>query len=295
MSEKKSHQPSMTLEEQVKNLESLGLIINDKEWAKSILNDISYFRLIKAFSLRLKAKNDKYEEGTTFEQIVDLYLFNAKFRQLLFPEIEKVEINLRCRMANYFSDRYGVLGYKDAENFRDQKYYNMFINDIVMEVKRNSKAPFVKNFCGNYEGGNLPFYALVEILSFGTISKVFKNMQNSDKNNIAKTFGTGYTYFESWIESLSYVRNLCAHYGRLYNAKFSKTPKLYPNYRVAGITSNRLFGTLICLRYLLSKDKHWSIFVEELATLFDEYKVVDKTTMGFPEDWKEVLLGNMAK
>lgn len=198
-------------------------------------------------------------------------------------------------MANYFSDRYGVLGYKDAKNFRNQKYYDMFVNDIVMEVKRNSKAPFVKNFCGNYEGGDLPFYALVEILSFGTISKVFKNMQNSDKNNIAKTFGTGYTYFESWIESLSYVRNICAHYGRLYNAKFSKTPKLYPNYRAEGITSNRVFGTLICLRYLLSKDKYWSIFVEELETLFDEYKVVDKTTMGFPEDWKEVLLGNMAK
>lgn len=89
MNEKKRHQPSMKLEEQVENLESLGLIIQDKEWAKSILNDISYFRLIKAFSLRLKAKNDRYEEGTTFEQIVDLYLFNAKFRQLLFPEIEK--------------------------------------------------------------------------------------------------------------------------------------------------------------------------------------------------------------
>ena len=295
MSEKKIHQPSMMLEEQVENLESLGLIINDKEWAKSILNDISYFRLIKGFSLRLKAKNDKYEEGTTFEQIVKLYLFNARFRQLLFPEIEKVEVNLRCRMANYFSDRYGVLGYKDTKNFRDQKYYNMFINDIAMEVKRNSKAPFVKNFCGNYEDGDLPFYALVEILSFGTISKVFKNMQNTDKNNIAKAFGTGYTYFESWIESLSYVRNLCAHYGRLYNAKFSKTPKLYPNYRAAGITNNRVFGTLICLRYLLSKDKHWSIFVEELENLFDEYKVVDKTTMGFPEEWKGILLGNMAK
>lgn len=44
----------------------------------------------------------KYYEGVTFEQIVELYLFNANFRQILFPEIEKVEINLRCRIANYF-------------------------------------------------------------------------------------------------------------------------------------------------------------------------------------------------
>lgn len=63
---------------------------------------MSCFRLIKAYSLNLKVKNGKYYAGVTFEQIVELYLFNANFRQILFPEIEKVEINLRCRIANYF-------------------------------------------------------------------------------------------------------------------------------------------------------------------------------------------------
>lgn len=49
-------------------------------------------------------------------------------------------------------------------------------------------------------------------------------MKNADKKAVATTFGIGYTYFESWIESIAYVRNICAHYGRLYNAKLSKTP-----------------------------------------------------------------------
>lgn len=35
-------------------------------------------------------------------------------RHLLFTQIEKVEVNLRCRVANYFSCTYGVPGYKDA-------------------------------------------------------------------------------------------------------------------------------------------------------------------------------------
>ena len=51
-------------------------------------------------------------------------------------------------------------------------------------------------------------------------------MKNPDKKTVAKSFGVGYTYFESWLESISYVRNICAHYGRLYNAKLSKTPML---------------------------------------------------------------------
>ena len=56
MGELKHHQPSMTIDEQVENLKSIGLIVEDEDYAKKILNDISYFRLIKAYSLNLKSK-----------------------------------------------------------------------------------------------------------------------------------------------------------------------------------------------------------------------------------------------
>lgn len=293
MEELKKHQLSMTIEEQINNLESLGLIIQDKDKARKILNDISYFRLIKAFSLKLKPKNGKYEQEVTFEHILGLYLFNARFRQLLFPEIEKIEINLRCRMANIFSQEYGVLGYKDASNFREEKFHSIFMQDVEAEIRRNSKAPFVKNFHENYEGGDMPFYALVEIISFGTLSKIFKNMINKDKKNVAQEFGIGYIYLESWIEHLAYVRNICAHYGRLYNAKFSKTPTLYKEYQYK-VPSNRVFGTVVCLKHLLSKDKHWGSFVDELESLFEQYEMVDKSTMGFPDEWKEILRSELS-
>ena len=120
---------------------------------------------------------------------------------------------------NYFAEQYGVLGYLEVENFAEKEYHVEFLNDMKEELRRNSKAPFVHNFRENYEGGNLPIYALVEVFSFGTLSKFYKNMHNKDKKAIAKTFGVGYTYMESWLESISYVRNICAHYGRLYNAK----------------------------------------------------------------------------
>lgn len=91
--------------------------------------------------------------------------------------------------------------------------HKTFIEDIKEEVGRNSKAPFVRNFRDNYEGGELPIYALVEVFSFGTLSKFYKNMKNVDKKVVAKSFGIGYTYLESWLESISYVHNICAHYG----------------------------------------------------------------------------------
>ena len=289
MGELKKHQPPMTIDEQVENLKNIGLIVDDEEYAKKILNDISYFRLIKAYSLNLKSKNGCYNKQTAFKEIVDLYLFNSNFRQLIFPEIEKVEINVRCRLANFFAEQYGVLGYLQAENFSNENYHAQFLEDIKEEVRRNSKAPFVRNFNENYEGGNLPIYALVEVFSFGTLSKFYKNMLNKDKKAIAKTFGVGYTYFESWLESISYVRNICAHYGRIYNAKLSKTPILYKEYTQVGIGNNRIYGVLLCLKYLLKDDDHWNLFVDKIELLFDKYPCVQISTMGFPENWKVLL------
>ena len=59
---------------------------------------------------------------------------------------------------------------------------------------------------------------------------MYKNMENEDKKEIAKEFDVDYIYLESWIENLSYARNICANYGRLYGAKLTKTPKLYREY-----------------------------------------------------------------
>jgi abortive infection bacteriophage resistance protein len=286
----KQHQDPMTIEEQIKNLKEIGLIVADEEYAKKILNDISYFRLIKAYSLGFKGKNSNYNSEVTFEQIVELYLFNANFRQITFAQIEKIEINCRCRISNYFAETYGVLGYADSNNFADSEYHKIFLADIEEEIIRNSKAPFVRNFRENYEGGQLPIYALVEVFSFGTLSKFFKNMKNPDKKAVAKTFGIGYTYLESWLESISYVRNICAHYGRLYNAKLSKTPLLYKEYSEAGIGNNRMFGILLCMKHILKNDSHWNLYVQDIETLIDKYEKVDIQTMGFPKNWKELLL-----
>ena len=250
--ELKQQQPAMNVDEQIENLKRLGLVINDEDYAKRILGDISYFRLIKAYGLGLKKKNDCFDGTTTFEQIVELYLFNANFRQLLFSRIEQIEVNLRCRLANYFSCKYGVLGYDTPSNFVNPDYHNEFLLDIQNEIDRNSRAPFVKNFHNNY------------VDSFGTLSKFYKNMKPADKKEIAKSYGVGYTYLESWMEHIAFVRNICAHYGRLYNVNLVKTPMLYKQYNQAGISNIRVFATILCIiskNILMSISALWDFLI----------------------------------
>lgn len=287
--ELKKHQPALTIDEQIDNLNELGLIIENEEYAKGFLNDVSYFRLIKAYSLGLKSESGTYFQGTTFDTIVELYLFNANFRQLLFSQVERVEINLRCRISEYFSNTYGVFGYENANNFQNAEYHKEFISDVNEEIRRNRKAPFVKNFTNNYEDGKIPFYAVVELLSFGTLSKFYKNMKNPDKKAVAKKYCLGYTFLESWIEHIAFVRNICAHYGRIYNVNLAKTPSLYKQYSQNGISNIRIFATLLCLKHLLPNDRHWVEFTDTISMLFDEYPHVKIELMGFPQNWYYVL------
>lgn len=71
MGELKKHQPALTIDEQIENLKSIGLIINDEDKARRLLNDISYFRLIKGFSINLKPKNGNYHKGTTYKDAIN--------------------------------------------------------------------------------------------------------------------------------------------------------------------------------------------------------------------------------
>lgn len=96
---------------------------------------MSYFRLIKAFGLGLKNEDSTFKSGVTFEQIKGLYIFNAKFRHLLFSQIEKVEVNLRCRIANYFSCKSVCWDIKMSEIFKTPNSMQSSCKKLLTRLK----------------------------------------------------------------------------------------------------------------------------------------------------------------
>ncbi|EZP96097.1 hypothetical protein Z971_15350, partial [Enterococcus faecium VRE0576] len=98
---KKIYQEPISIENQVKNLIDLGLLVKDKSYAKKILGRISYYRLIKAYSITLK-KDGRYISGISFEDIVSLYKFDRELRQLIFEIIEHIEVSLKSSYHKLF-------------------------------------------------------------------------------------------------------------------------------------------------------------------------------------------------
>ena len=73
------------LDEQIEIFKHKGLIIKDEHYAKQILLRENYFFLNGYRHLFMKSKDDRtYKEGTTFEELYSLFLFDRSFRNVLF-------------------------------------------------------------------------------------------------------------------------------------------------------------------------------------------------------------------
>lgn len=278
--------PFLSIEEQIAHLKTKGMLIEDGDEAAAVLQKVSYYRLINAYALDKFVDSDKlqFKPGISFRQIYDLYVFDNALRHQVSALLETFEISFRTHLAYYIGEHYGALGYENPLIFQNAGYFNEMKDAIARERKTQSKSPIVKHHDAKY-GGSLPVWALVEVLSFGTLSKVYKNLQVIDQKAIAKGFGVSYKYLNSWLRALVEVRNICAHYGRLYNKHLIFPPMLFKD---AAFSNTHVFAVLFILhRY--AEPCCRAEAVAELAGIIAAHPAVDLACIGFPEDWEQVL------
>ena len=84
------------LDEQIEILKHRAMIINDEEYAKIVLLRENYFFLNGYRHLFMKRREDNdYLDGTTFEELYSLFLFDRSIRNVLFKYLLVIENNLK--------------------------------------------------------------------------------------------------------------------------------------------------------------------------------------------------------
>ena len=290
--------PALTYSQQIDRLKNVhSLSITDDDDALEILKKVNYYRL-SAYGLGLYREDDKekYIDGISLEYLYRLYEFDSIFRNKLIHVIEQIEIQLRTQLSNFIALKYGPEGYIHQEHFEYKKRKNgesvhsMILESFNKEREHQKNAPFVKHHMSKYEG-HFPIWVAVELFTFGNLSSLYSIMILEDRKEIARLYDTDPKYLGSWILALVEIRNICAHYGRLYNMPLKQTPHLYSEhqrYRVG--TLNKIFPALLSIKRMLKSDERWYFFETQLERLIDKYKdVVRLQCVGFPEEWKDVL------
>lgn len=272
--------------EQMELLKSRKLIVEDEKNALDRLQRVNYYRL-SAYMLSFK-EGEVFYPGVTLENIFRLYDFDRKLRNLLIGSLEVIEISLRTHIAYYIAHKYGALGYKEPAFVGNQIYHNDNIEQLQREIDRSDEL-FVKHHHTHY-GGNFPIWVVVELTSFGLLSKIYKNMKIEDRETIAKEYyATKEFFLGSWLHSLATLRNICAHYGRLYNREFSISPKLFKEDKKNILREKTLYQMIVVIYRILKNTDEGDEFFDGLSKLFDEYDELDFTLIGFPEDWSTYL------
>ena len=290
--------PALTYPQQIERLKTThNLLIEDDTAALRILQRVNYYRL-SAYGLGLTQTGDKekYVSGISLKHIYRLYEFDSIFRNMLIHVIEQLEIQLRTQISNFLALKYGSEGYANASNFEAKKsksgelIHTSLMESFEKEREHQKNAPFVKHHMDKYEG-HFPVWVAVELFTFGNLSSLYSIMLSEDRKEIARLYGTESQHLGSWILALVEIRNICAHYSRLYNMPLKQTPYLYSEYRkYRGKTLNKVFPVMLCIKRMLDSDERWRQFESQLETLIDQYSdVVQLPFMGFPKEWKEVL------
>ena len=276
-----------TYEEQYNKLLEHGCQIEDASFCKQALERISYYRL-SAYFIPFRGKNG-YIRGTSFRRVYRIYEFDRKMRNLLYGIIEEMEIYLRVQLAHEFAHMYGALGYLDPANFSDHHKDDVFKQRVQKAITENSNAPFVIHHLRKYDG-QFPLWVIVEVFTFGMLSKFYADMKTQDRKALAaKLAGTSAQNLKSWLLCLTELRNLCAHYARLYNCPLKNVPRMPKDCGIA--PSNMLFDDILVLKWLHFDPDAWRMeFMPRLTALIEEYSEdIDLNKIGFPPNWEALL------
>ena len=289
---KYSKQPTDIIS-QLAILKQRGLIVNDDSMALKQLASISYFRLAiywKVFEID-KAKH-QFADGTRLEDVISLYIFDKELRSIIFAAIQDIEVALRTRIIQSFSMPHGAFWFMDASLFNDRNIFQVCLDSIQVELSR-SKEEFLQEHFAKYSYPAMPpVWKTLEVVSFGNLSKLYANMKDVEvKKHVAKSVGLPqYTYLESWMRSLTVLRNCCAHHARTWNRRFPTMPQLPKRLPLTWVDTQhirpmKLFAQLCTLLYLEQSIMPSSHIKHKLLDLLSACPRSITKQMGFPRDW----------
>lgn len=282
-----------TPEQLLAKLESRGLLVPaaTKPIALSYLRFVGGYRL-KGYWFHAVDQNTKqFKPQYTFEKITDQVEFDRELRAATIEAIDRLEVAIRTVMANFLSIRHSPHWFLKAEIFKSEKGWSQeqLVIKIQEKVNRAKEKRFVKHYYAEYNQPTLPpSWSISECVSFGLWSRTFSILKDStDKKAISMRFGVDQVdVFQSWIHTLTVVRNVAAHHGQLLRVWQRVTPAEYKAKNICFSNPKTFYASAIVIYFLLEKTNLPHRWKNSLESVFAKYPSIELRDLGFPSDWK---------
>ena len=290
-------------------IDEKGIIVTDRDHAEDVLHHIGYFPLMGGYKHLFRVPYTKgYKPGTSFDEIVSLYQFDAELRELFFKYLLQIERHLRSLMSYYFTETYGSEQgkYLDADNYNNIRRNRETIGRLIATLYRATTTTdyaYINYYRNTY--GEIPLWVLTNVLTFGNLSKMFQVFPQSLKSKVSKNFTPlNQHQMEQFLSVLTKFRNVCAHGKRLFTYRTVDAIADTPLHKKLSLPKRGnqyekgkqdLFAVVIAFRYFLPK-QDFLAFKRKLMKEIDkvsqsvvhisEKELLER--MGFPENWKDI-------
>tara|TARA_R110000765_G_scaffold120229_1_gene215829 strand:- start:9297 stop:10241 length:945 start_codon:yes stop_codon:yes gene_type:complete len=309
--------PYLPVSNQIRLLADRGMDVGDAALAERVLVQIGYYRLSAYWypfrRIEGHARTDNFRDGAKLQDAVSLYIFDKKLRLHVLDAIERIEIGLRTAIALQIG-KFGAWAHRDVTyvhgkfSRRTNRHGNTHFREWMNHLDRceeRSRDEFVLHYRGKYTSERfLPLWISVEVWELGLLSHFLAGIRHADMSTVGLAHGlTDPHLLPSWTRTLTFVRNVCAHHGRLWNRAMVDQPRFprtgdMPDFEHVALhrpAQERLYGTLVILAYLvkrLNPDTAWPTRVKTLLESFPQTALVDLSSAGFPENWKDAAVWN---
>lgn len=286
--------PALTSELQADLLLKRGLVAN-RETLIRRLDQVNYYRLSAyLYPFRQDSSND-FSPGTSFEKIWDRYVFDRQLRVIAMDGIERIEVAMKTCLTQIFTLAHGPFGHLDRKNLPNlqPRDHQRFLTKLRKDQKF-SRETFVQSYQTRYTSEtDLPLWMAIELMDFGSMFTLYRGLPKRLAKQIARAFKLSAPVLESWLQSLNYLRNLCAHHTRLLNRNLSVPPMLpqqrtHPEFhQPVPVPVSKVFTALTIQKYLLDQIAPQSHWPKRLTALWEEkHPDISPHLLGFPPNWQ---------
>lgn len=303
---------ALSLDALVERLSERGLTIDDSARAARYLRHIGYFRLSPyTIPFQQGGPNHLIRDGTTFDDVLDLYVFDRMLRLLVMDALERVEVAVRAALTDHMSTSYDdPHWYTDPVHFRNQGKHARLLQIVRKTCEDRLRGTpdtgedslvhrsALEHYLTTYGAPELPpSWLMLETLTIGQVESTIGNLRRrSDRTAVAKSIGVNEPVLASWMRTYVRVRNVCAHHGRLWNVGLGVYPAIPTSSAISWPrgahafperSEKRLYPVLVSLQSVLDTISPRSSWARRLHALLSERPRMNLVGMGVPEGWAD--------
>lgn len=290
--------PVLSPDEILERIRSKGLLIKDDEAVFRAIKSIGFFRLL-IYMRNFQEQSDtgkRFRGGTSFEDVISLYEFDRKIRLLTLDAIERLEVALRASLSNaLITETRDAHWYMKPEHYRCESDFK----DRKDKIQKSAGPQYIdgshgialQHYYNTYKAPELPpIWLACEKLSLGALSNFLSSLSTKNRKHVLRHLWQGYPedLLCSWFQSLTDLRNVCAHQDRVWNTSFTvNTPKTHKKHP-KDFAGTRFYSRAAVIQLLLRPLGNHAFWKEGLQALLKEHPHVKPNThLGFPDHWQE--------